>query len=368
MPLREPTAGSDQTLRTSDRSAAQSRAAHNNIGVIQQERGDLTSAASAYQQAIESDPQFGLAWFNRGNCLREANRLSEAIADYRRAFALMPADAETRINLATVLRELRRFDESLALLDEIPLTSSQWPKAEFNRSLVHFLRGEFGRGWDAYEARLQIELDTRAISELRWNGTPMRGQSILLLAEQGIGDQVMFASCLPDILQQTANCLVECDARLVSLFARSFPQITALAKTPGSDPVARVGPCAVVEWIGSLPRFLRRRVEDFPQSRCFLRPDPMLVAKWRSSLAPRQALLRLAFPGKGDATRKRVAGGRFRFPCGRRSSRCRAYDSSIFNTERRPQTPSRRGAVSVFCSTTEPIVIRSRIWRTSRQR
>ena len=62
---------------------------HNNIGVIQQERR-FHVGREAYQQAIESDPQFGLAWFNRGNCLREANRLSEAIADYRRAFALMP--------------------------------------------------------------------------------------------------------------------------------------------------------------------------------------------------------------------------------------------------------------------------------------
>jgi tetratricopeptide (TPR) repeat protein len=282
--------------------------AHNNLGVIQQERGDLTSAASAYQQAIESDPQFGLAWFNRGNCLREANRLSEAIADYRRALALMPADAETRINLATVLRELRRFDESLALLDEIPLTSSHWPKAEFNRSLVHFLRGELGRGWDAYEARLQIASHTRAISELRWNGTPMREQSILLLAEQGIGDQVMFASCLPDVMQQTANCLVECDARLVSLFARSFPQITALAKTPGSDPVAQAGSCAIVDYIGSLPHSFRRRVEDFPRSPHFLRPDPMLVAKWRSSLARHGSAFKVGISwqgGRDTETRRR---------------------------------------------------------------
>ena len=282
--------------------------AHNNIGVIQQERGDLTSAASAYQKAIESDPQFGLAWFNRGNCFREANSLSEAIADYRRALALMPADAETRINLATVLRELRRFDESLALLDAVPLTSSQWPKAEFNRSLVHFLRGELGRGWDAYEARLQIECHTRAISVLRWNGTRIRGQSILLLAEQGIGDQVMFASCLPDVLQQTANCLVECDARLVPLFSRSFPQITALATTPGSDPVVGVGQCDIVESIGSLPRFLRRRVEDFPQSPHFLRPDRELVAKWRSSLGRLGSAFKIGISwqgGRDTETRRR---------------------------------------------------------------
>ena len=154
MPGGEPTARK-RSNTTSERSLCGpiTRRAHNNIGVIQQERGDLVGAARAFQKAIESDPLFGLAWFNRGNYLREENRLSDAIAHYCRALELMPADAETRINLATVLREVRQFDASLGLLDEIPSTSPQWPKAEFNRSLIYFLRGEWGRGWDAYEAQ-----------------------------------------------------------------------------------------------------------------------------------------------------------------------------------------------------------------------
>ena len=282
--------------------------AHNNIGVIQQECGDLVGAATAYQQAIDSDPLFGLAWFNRGNCLREENRLCEAIAHYRRALELMPADAEARINLATVLRELRHFDESLALLDEIPSASPHSPKAEFNRSLVHFLRGELGHGWDAYEARLQVTSQTRASSELRWHGTSLAGRSILLLAEQGIGDQVMFASCLPDLLQQDATCFLECDARLVPLFARSFPQMETVAKTSGSDFPAGIGRCDVVEYLGTLPRFLRRRIEDFPERHGFLRPDPSQVAKWRSAFARLGSALKVGISwhgGRDVETRRR---------------------------------------------------------------
>ena len=162
---------------------------------------------------------------------------------------------------------------------------------------------------------LQIELDTRAISELRWNGTPLRGRSILLLAEQGIGDQVMFASCLPDILQQAANCFVECDARLVPLFARSFPQITARRKDARSGSGARSvpvpssnisGPC--LAFCDGESRTFRRAVFSPAGS------DPgrqMAVV----ACAPGGAL-KSAFPGKVDATRKRVAGGRFRSPVG----------------------------------------------------
>jgi hypothetical protein len=282
--------------------------AHNNIGVIQQERGDLVGAATAFRMAIEADPFFGLAWFNWGNCLREENRLSEAIAHYRRALDLMPADAETRINLAAVLRELRHFDKSLALLGDIPSTSPHSPKAEFNRSLVHFLQGELGQGWDAYEARLQVTSQTRATAEHRWNGTSLAERSILLLAEQGIGDQVMFASCLPDLLRQEAKCFLECDARLVPLFGRSFPQITTVAKTSGSGLPVCIGQCDLVDYLGTLPRFFRRRIEDFPQSGSILQPDPSQVAKWRSSFARLGGALKVGLSwhgGRDVETRRR---------------------------------------------------------------
>src|SRR5579862_4956335 len=198
--------------------------AHNNIGVIRQQQGDLAAAVSAYEKAIEADPRFGLAWYNLGNCWRETNRLEEATQYYRRALALAPADDETRINLASVLRDLRQFDEALALLGEVPLESEHAAKAEFNRGLVHLLRGDLGHGWDAYEQRLRFGEGRRSIPANSWNGTPLRGRSIFVHSEQGIGDQVMFASCLPDLLKEAGPSFVECDPRLVPLFARSFPQ------------------------------------------------------------------------------------------------------------------------------------------------
>jgi Flp pilus assembly protein TadD len=287
--------------------------AHNNVGVLRQEWGQFALAAAAYQKAIESLPEFGLAWCNLGNCLREDNRLEEAIGCYRRAQALMPADGQTRINLAATLKDVWQFDEALAVLDEIPKASPDLPKARINRSMIHLLRGELGLGWDEYEGRLQIEPNPQAIPACRWDGKSLAGRSILLLSEQGIGDQVMFASCLPDLLEVAETSAVECDARLVPLFARSFPKIRAIAKT--TDAVARV-PVAghdvmafdVVEFMGTLPRFLRRRIEDFPQTDCYLRPDPDLVAKWRSSLAHLGGALKVGLSwhgGKDAETRRR---------------------------------------------------------------
>jgi hypothetical protein len=281
---------------------------HNNIGVIRQQWGELEAAAAAYEKAVEANPQFGLAWFNLGNCLREDNRLEKAIECYRRALRLLPADDETRLNLATALKDLRQFDEALTILDEIPISSPHRPKAQLTRSMAHLVCGQLGPGWDDYEGRLQVESIQRSLPAPRWSGTALAGRSILVLAEQGIGDQVMFASCLPDLLTGAGAGLVECDPRLVPLFARSFPRVTATARPADPAALPPVGRCDVIEYLGTLPRFLRRRIEDFPQTAGYLRPDPNCVTKWRSSLSRLGGGLKVGISwngGKDAETRRR---------------------------------------------------------------
>jgi Flp pilus assembly protein TadD len=288
--------------------------AHNNIGVIRQQQGEPAAAEAAYRRAVEADPEFGLAWFNLGNCFRQDNRLDEAQAAYRRTLTLMPDDAETRINLAIVLRDLRQFDQSLALLGEIPAASSEHAKARLNTAFVHLARGELGPGWGDYEARLAVDAEARSVpTKCRWDGKPLGERSMLVLSEQGIGDQVMFASCIPELIagkcsEDSTQISVECDHRLVPLFARSFPQLKVLAKTIPSDRLPSVEPVDVIEHIGSLPRFLRIRVEDFPRSDGFLRADAGRVAEWRRTFARFGGALKVGISwqgGKDFETRRR---------------------------------------------------------------
>jgi len=288
--------------------------AHNNIGVIRHQLGEPAAALAAYGKAVEADPEFGLAWFNLGNCFRQDFRLDEAQAAYRRALTFMPHDEETRINLAIVLRELRLFDESLTLLSHIRPASPEHPKARLNTALVRLMRGELGQGWDEYEGRLAIEPDVRSIpANCRWDGRPLGMRSMLVLSEQGIGDQVMFASCLSGLLigigsEDVARISVECDHRLVPLFGRSFPPIKPFAKTIPSNALPPAGPVDIVEHIGSLPRFLRRNVEDFPRSHGFLQPDAGRVANWRKSFARLGGALKVGISwqgGKDFETRRR---------------------------------------------------------------
>ena len=144
--------------------------------------------------------------------------------------------------------------------------------------------GEFARGWDEYEWRLKLEPRiTRLAPDARWwAGESLSGRSILVEAEQGLGDQIMFASCLPDLEQAGAVVAVEVSPRLVSLFRHSFPGITVLPK--GSAPDALPWRPDFRVAIGSLPLRLRRRAEDFPTSTAYLCAPPDLVAEYRARL------------------------------------------------------------------------------------
>ncbi|HEV8004125.1 MAG TPA: tetratricopeptide repeat protein, partial [Planctomycetaceae bacterium] len=275
----------------------------NDLGAAWKQAGRFDLAEAAYRAALAADPHSTAVWFNLGNTHRESNRLEEAVTCYRRARETAPRDHRVLVNLAVALKDLHRFSEAVECLEEALADVPDLAAARFDRSLIWLAQGSFAAGWDEYEWRLESEprgcCTTVAVDCNSFAGRPVR-----ILAEQGIGDQVMFASCLEEIARAASACSVECDPRLVELFARSFPEIQVLA-TP-SKPTApqttaqeqvdqrwdgrerRVSDAdsdQVIQFIGSLPRIVRRQIEDFPARIGFLKPSPPRVASWRARLS-----------------------------------------------------------------------------------
>ena len=111
---------------------------------------------------------------------------------------------------------------------------------------------------------------------------------MLIYSEQGVGDEVMFASCFGEVISRSGRCLIECDSRLLRLFARSFPAATIFPRTGQIDPRAAGVPkwAGILNWdcqiaAGSLPRLLRPRFESFPKQTGYLVPDPDQVREWQ---------------------------------------------------------------------------------------
>jgi len=105
-------------------------------------------------------------------------------------------------------------------------------------------------------------------------------------AEQGLGDEIMYASCLPDVIAQAAHCVIDCEPRLADLMRRSFPQATVHGgrQTDAVDWLEDAGPIDVKIPAGSLPLTLRREPAQFPQHKGYLRAAPERVAAWRARL------------------------------------------------------------------------------------
>ncbi|MGH6631381.1 MAG: glycosyltransferase family 9 protein, partial [Burkholderiales bacterium] len=173
------------------------------------------------------------------------------------------------------------YDRVLALRPDFAL-------AAFHRALARLLLGDYRHGWENYELR-QLNRDYPRRPEIYpcWDGSPLTGRTLLLYREQGLGDEIMFASCLPQVIAMAEHCVVECEPRLLGIFRRSFPGATVYASTPdGSLPPDISGRgIDVAVPAGSVPRFLRRNLAEFPRHDGYLKADPQRVARWRERLA-----------------------------------------------------------------------------------
>ncbi|MCG5238500.1 tetratricopeptide repeat protein [Azospirillum doebereinerae] len=260
--------------------------AHDNHGAVLSRLGRPAEADAAHRHALTRMPGLVSGWMNRSVALRRLGRLDDADRSGQVALALDPALADAMANRGRLLRELGRFDAALRWCDRALAVSPGLPGAAFNGGILRLMRGMLEVGWDGYDRRF----DTRDVGGAArlpggpvWTGDDPAGRRVLVWREQGIGDEMMFAGCLPDLIARAGHVVVECDRRLVPLYARSFPQATVRPAPGRPDTPAEGVDCHVAA--GSLPRFLRRSLADFsPEPGC-LRADGGAVAAWRRRVA-----------------------------------------------------------------------------------
>jgi tetratricopeptide (TPR) repeat protein len=240
-----------------------------------------------------------------GIVLGRLHRPEDAVGYLVEARGMDPRDPEVHTELGIALRDLGRLDESLASYAQALAVQPDFVLARWYRTLLYLLRQDFARGWNDYDLRLvSAEIARRPVQYPVWDGAPLEGRSILVYGEQGIGDEIMFASCLPEIIAACAHCYVECSPRLETLFRRSFPAATVYAADDKSTPRAAATPRQIDVQIalGSIPRLRRRNSGEFPSHRGYLRADPARVARWRGQLAELGAGLKVGISWRGGSS------------------------------------------------------------------
>ena len=318
--------------------------AHTNCGIAWQQMGRPDEALACFRRAVALEPDSAHARNNLALCLRRLDRHDEAEAELRQALDLAPGDAWTATNLAVLLRDLGRPLEAravaephlaghpdavdlrcavaAALLDLGDLDGARvhydaalavqpgWGVARLGRGMLRLSCAEFGPGWDDYEARYDSdETPRRGFPFPEWDGGAPAGRAVLVYAEQGLGDEIMFANCLPDLIADAARVVVECDPRLAALFARSFPAAAVFGapRTAEHAWLDRAGAIDVQVAAGSLPRRYRRTEQDFPAHAGYLRADPARVGRYRERLAALGPGRKVGLAWRGGLVRTRRA-------------------------------------------------------------
>ena len=256
--------------------------AYYNLGTIFQDKEQWDEAVTYYRKALQLDPNFADAYYNLGDVYRGKRYLDEAIACFQRAIQLAPDLEDAYHNLGTAFQEKGMYDKALSYFQKALQLNPNLVDAKWNISLINLSYGNFSEGWKGYEFRWHLkDTSRRFFPQPVWDGSSLEEKRLLVYDEQGVGEEIMFASCLHDVLDQAASCIIETDKRLVPLFARSFPDATVIEKISEGDKFPEALHSVDVRVpIGSLPKFFRSNIADFPQRKAYLVPDASQTEMW----------------------------------------------------------------------------------------
>jgi tetratricopeptide (TPR) repeat protein len=261
---------------------------YSNLGHSLRELGMLVEAVDCLQAAIRLKPDLAAAYANLGCVLHQLGSHADAVHCVESALALDPANASAHNNLGNLRKDQSRFAEAIASYDRAVELRPGFHEARCNRALTRFMAGPIERAWVEYESgwAAQKRGQMRPFGQPHWDGRPLTGKTLLFWGEQGIGDEMIFAGMVPELIAASARCIVECEPRLAPLFARSFPTATVIPRTDPPQPDAWQADlqCAA----GNAGRWLRpsldRFPKGFPSDKGYLRADARRIAHWRARL------------------------------------------------------------------------------------
>lgn len=288
-------------------------------------RLESPDALPALEQAVErlEDPQsLGGAWFRMGQIQFESNRVESAAYAFERSLQARPESVESMTAVADTAMMLDREDEALGYYEKALERNPNLPRnvltnmgsalhycgryEDANRVLKRILaehpndhvarcylgqlqlaQCNWAEGWSNFEARYSSgAVPYRPMPYPQWAGQRSDDATLLVLADEGIGDEIMYASCLTEAAGRVGKVVVECEPRLHRLFTRSFPQIHVVGNQRQNDPSWLKG-LRQPDWqvpASELPALFRRSDADFPAHQGYLHADPDRTAYWSSRL------------------------------------------------------------------------------------
>ncbi len=260
--------------------------AHSNRGNTLHELKRFEEALASYDRALALRPDYAEAHSNRGNALQQLKRFDEAVVSHDRAVTLRADLAEAHSNRGNALKELARFEDALASFERAIAMRPDLADAHFNEAMCRLLIGDFDRGWEKNEWRWgteQLKGGKRSFSQPLWLGSDeVAGKTILLHAEQGLGDTIQFGRYAPLVAARGARVILEVQRPLYDLMRTLSDAVEVVAagdRLPDFDLH-----CPLL----SLPLAFATRFETIPSAMPYLSAPETSTRAWRERLGKRE--------------------------------------------------------------------------------
>lgn len=241
-------------------------------------------AEAAAREALALDPDLMQAHSNLAQTLQAQGRLAEAEEAMRHAIALAPENATLYANLGNILQDADRVSEAEQAYRTAVEYDPDFGAGHTNLGILQLLNGQYEEGWREFEWRWKRDdrPPSRPFPQPRWYGEDLAGRAVLAWGDEGVGDEILFASLLRELAGRAGHVVVECDPRLTGLFGRAFPSIEIVPRT---DPPNRrlMRPDIDVQTpFTEMARWLRPDLAKAPSPDAgYLEADPALTAACR---------------------------------------------------------------------------------------
>lgn len=273
----------------------------------------------AYRKALLLKPDYSEGWLNLANLsgamrTEPTDRLPGVY--YRRSLKIR-ADYATAISSYGVYRaSIGELSAAIVQQERALKLDPSYEEAYFNLALYYLLSGRFHEGFSLYEHGIGGRSaegkrgHPRRVGQPRWKGESLTGKSILVTAEQGVGDEIMFSSLIPELTSRAKTVYLESTPRLTPIMRRSYPSVNVFMYNP-KNPSPYLGDQSIDYSLplGSLPLYFRKCAFDFGRQRPYAVPNASLARHFRQkykAMFPDRLLVGFSWRGGSGLQRSKA--------------------------------------------------------------
>lgn len=258
---------------------------HRHLGLVRLMQDKQDEAIACFREAVRLDPNFADAHMSLAEALQKRGKLDEALISIGLALQLAPAVPESHMVRGVTLKDCGLYAEAEQCLRHA-WTLKPSDVTTFALSTILLAQRKYDEGWDLFRRRFYDadKSERRDFGHMQWAGEDIHDKGIVIWGDQGVGDEILFASLIPDVVARSRRCVVECAHKLVPLFAQSFPGAVVVPKMAPPHPATREG-IDFQAAVSDTASWLRPDLPSYPRHTGYLSASPTGVARWKARLA-----------------------------------------------------------------------------------